>query len=145
TADDENAIHRYGRRVSEATNHVPEGDLELALDAAIGRAAVALAMRRHAGRLRDVFTPAGTVQVQEGKDLSDVRTLVGIGGVLAHGPHAGFVLQGALSDGTDPTALGPRCPDLYLDRDYILFGIGLVAARAPKAALAIARARLTRV
>lgn len=135
----------YVQRIANATDQVPAGELELALDAAIGRAAVRVAMTRHAGRIREVFTPTGPVQVQEGKDLTEVQSLIGVGGVLSRGQHARFVLEGAVGAGPDVVSLIPRAPTLYLDREYVLFGIGLVANRHPGPALRIARIRLTPV
>lgn len=132
-------IDRYTAHVSVRTEHVPANDAERSLDHALGRAAVRLAMERHAGSVREVFTATGTVLVQEGKDLGEVAAVVGVGGVLAHGRDARFVLEGALDAGTDPYSLLPRRAALYLDRQYVLYGIGLLATIAPEAALATAR------
>ena len=49
------------------------------------RAAVGLALRRHAGRSRVVVSPEGRVVERSGKDLREVDLLVGSGGVLRHG------------------------------------------------------------
>jgi uncharacterized protein (TIGR01319 family) len=132
-------IDRYTAHVSVRTEHVPANDAERSLDHALGRAAVRLAMERHAGHVREVFTATGMVLVQEGKDLGEVAAVVGVGGVLAHGRDARFVLEGALDAGTDPYSLLPRRAALYLDRHYVLYGIGLLAPIAPEAALATAR------
>jgi len=132
-------IDRYTAHVSVRTEHVPADDRERSLDHALGRAAVRLAMERHAGHVREVFTATGMVLVQEGKDLGEVAAVVGVGGVLAHGRDARFVLEGALDSGTDPYSLLPRRAALYLDRQYVLYGIGLLSTIAPEAALATAR------
>lgn len=132
-------IDRYTAHVSVRTEHVPADDRERSLDHALGRAAVRLAMERHAGHVREVFTATGMVLVQEGKDLGEVAAVVGVGGVLAHGRDARFVLEGALDSGTDPWSLLPRRAALYLDRQYVLYGIGLLSTIAPEAALATAR------
>lgn len=132
-------IDRYAAHVSVRTEHVPADDRERSLDHALGRAAVRLAMERHAGSVREVFTATGMVLVQEGKDLGEVAAVVGVGGVLAHGRDARFVLEGALDSGNDPWSLLPRRAALYLDRQYVLYGIGLLSTIAPEAALATAR------
>jgi uncharacterized protein (TIGR01319 family) len=132
-------IDRYTAHVSVRTEHVPANDAERSLDHALGRAAVRLAMERHAGSVREVFTATGMVLVQEGKDLGEVAAVVGVGGVLAHGRDARFVLEGALDCGTNPYSLLPRRAALYLDRQYVLYGIGLLSTIAPEAALATAR------
>jgi uncharacterized protein (TIGR01319 family) len=135
----ESDIDRYTAHVSVRTEHVPENAAERSLDHALGRAAVRLAMERHAGAIREVFTATGMVLVQEGKDLGEVAAVVGVGGVLAHGSNARFVLEGALDSGGDPYSLLPRRAALYLDRQYVLYAIGLLSTIAPDAALATAR------
>ncbi len=135
----ESEVDRYAQHVAEHTEHVPRSDAERALDHALGRAAVRIAMQRHAGTVREVFTASGTALVQEGKDLSDVAALVGVGGVLAHGSDARVILEAALGRGADPAALLPRAPKLYLDRRYVLFGVGLLSSIARDAAYAVAR------
>jgi uncharacterized protein (TIGR01319 family) len=132
----------YAARISERTDHLPASDAERAFDDALGRVAVRTAMRRHAGVLREVYTPAGLVLVQEGKDLGGVAAVVGVGGVLAHGRNARFVLEGALDPRNDPYSVLPTKPALYVDSRYVLYGVGLLSAVSPKAAFAIAREAL---
>ena len=63
---------------------VPASRAETRHDLAIASAAVALAVRRHAGRQQVVFSPEGRLVERSGKDLREVRLLVGSGGVLRH-------------------------------------------------------------
>jgi uncharacterized protein (TIGR01319 family) len=139
------ALGAYATRIANRAEHLPESAEERSYDDALGRAAVRMAVERHAGRLREVYTPSGPMLVLEGKDLTDVAALVGIGGVLAHGGNPRFVLQGVLDAGGQPYSVLPRCPALYLDRHYVLFGVGLLSTIAPDAALAIARESLCAV
>ncbi|HEY8049871.1 MAG TPA: methylaspartate mutase accessory protein GlmL [Ramlibacter sp.] len=141
---DEAAVDNYVGRVGQRTEHVPADTAERALDKALARAAVQVAMSRHAGSLREVYTPTGSVTVQEGKDLGETAAVIGVGGVLARGEDPRFILEGALAAG-DPQSLLPRNPALYLDRKYILFGIGLLAGVNPDAAAAIACEYLERL
>ena len=136
------ALGAYATRIADRTAHLPESVEERAYDDALGRAAVRMAVERHAGRLREIYTPSGPMLVLEGKDLTDVAAVVGIGGVLAHGGNPRFVLEGVLDAGAHPYGVLPRDPALYLDRRYVLFGVGLLSTIAPGAALAIARESL---
>ena len=63
----------------------PTTDAERDDDEAIARAAVGLALRRHAGRSQVVVSPEGRVVERTGTDLREVDLLVGSGGVLRHG------------------------------------------------------------
>jgi hypothetical protein len=81
------------------------------------------------------LTPQGPIFVQRGKDLSQVGTVVGTGGIFAYHPQAEIMLQGAIADRRDPFLLAPRRPRLYLDRRYIFWAAGLLADREPHAGL----------
>ncbi len=133
----------YAARVAECTDATPADAEEEAMDQAFGRAAVQIAVKRHAGTLREVYTPAGIVLVQEGKDLANVNAVVGIGGVLAHGSNPRFVLEGALDQGCDPYGVLPRHPTLFLDEQYVLYGVGLLSAISPEVAFRVACEALT--
>lgn len=139
---DDGAVEGYAEQLSAFTAFVPRSVQERALDQALGRAAVHTAVQRHAGSLRDVYTPSGFVMVQEGKDLSEVAAVVGVGGVLSHGGNPRFVLEGALGRDDDRFNVLPRRSTLYLDRQYVLYGVGLLASIDAPAAFAISRAAL---
>jgi uncharacterized protein (TIGR01319 family) len=64
---------------------LPMSESEQDEDEAIARAAVSLALRRHAGRSRIVVSPEGRVVERTGTDLRRVGLVVGSGGVLRHG------------------------------------------------------------
>jgi uncharacterized protein (TIGR01319 family) len=115
--------------------HLPETEEDWALDAALGRGAVELAIARHAGRLEELMTPRGPVFIQRGKDLSQVGIVVGTGGVYAHHHQARFILQSAVADQRDPFLLAPRRARLYLDRGYVFWAAGLLAEDEPQVGL----------
>jgi len=114
-----------------STKEEKEADLQIA------SAAVALAVRRHAGRQQVVWSPDGRLLERSGKDLRDVDLLVGSGGVLRHGTEvdAGRVLRAATGDQVHGGWLVPRRPRLVIDRHYVLAAAGLLAEEHPAAAL----------
>ena len=73
------------RRRRDDPGFLPTTEREHDEDEAIARAAVALALRRHAGRSRVVVSPEGRVVERTGIDLREVDLVVGSGGVLRHG------------------------------------------------------------
>ncbi len=97
------------------------------------RAAVGLALRRHAGRSRVVVSPEGRVVERTGKDLREVDLLVGSGGVLPQRPpgRGRRVLAGSTGDVDGGWQL-PRAPRVVVDHDYVLAAAGLLAADAPR-------------
>ncbi|MFI7657805.1 glutamate mutase L [Micromonospora parva] len=110
-------------------------DVERAVDRRIATLAATVALRRHA-------RGAATGE-RAGRDLRDVRLLVGSGGVLRHAPAdmSGQVLSAVLADHAGGWAL-PRAAATVVDADYVLAAGGLLAEEHPAAAAALLRHHL---
>ncbi|WP_433111385.1 glutamate mutase L [Micromonospora sp. CA-246542] len=110
-------------------------DAERAVDARIATLAATVALRRHA---RGVATGE-----RAGRDLRDVRLLVGSGGVLRHAPAdaSGRVLASVLADHAGGWAV-PRAARAVVDVDYVLAAGGLLAEEHRTAAQALLRHHL---
>ena len=78
-------LEAAARRRHEDPGFLPGTDREHDEDEAIARAAVSLALRRHAGKSKVVVSPEGRVIERSGVDLREVDLVVGSGGVLRHG------------------------------------------------------------
>ncbi|GAW47744.1 MULTISPECIES: glutamate mutase L [unclassified Nocardioides] len=128
------------RRRHEDPAYLPEDDAERDADEAIARAAVGLALRRHAGRSKVVVSPEGRVVERTGKDLREVDLLVGSGGVLRNGRPgvAERVLAGSTGADVEGGWQLPRRPLVVVDTDYVLAAAGLLAAEHPEAAYRLA-------
>lgn len=135
------AIEHFTRQ----TATVPATAADYALDVALARAAVEVAVQRHAGTLETIYTPRGPVTVLYGKDLTHVAHVIGTGGVFARGSDPHRVLAGALFDESNPLSLRPKTPRLAIDRPYIMYAAGLLAGLAPDAALRIMKQHLAEV
>ena len=98
--------------------------------------AAAMALRRHAGRSKVVVSPEGRVVERSGKDLREVRWLIGSGGVLRHGRER--VADRVFADSVGEDLGGgwqlPRRPRLVVDTDYVLAAAGLLARTHPETA-----------
>ncbi len=126
------------RHAHEEIEWLPQSREEHAVDHALARAAVRLAVHRHAGTTETVYTVTGPVSVQRGKDLGEVGSVIGTGGALAYSTKPGEILAMALADPKQPLSLRPANPRLLLDREYLLYACGLLAAVEPEAALTLA-------
>ena len=124
-------------RINRDVEWLPDGADEFAFDRALARAAVKLSVSRHAGTVSTVYTATGPVAVQHGKDLGEVATLIGTGGVLVGGRHPRAILEAGLADAADPFSLRPKAPRLMLDAEYMLYACGLLGEVEPAAALAL--------
>jgi len=136
-------LEQYIKRVSAQTGIVPENEIEKKFDLGITRTAVEIAIGRHAGYLEEIYVSDGLVHIQKGKDLSGIKTVIGTGGLFAHSPYRFNALQGILYDRHEPLSLRPKTPIMYVDSEYILFSVGLLAEVFPNVALRIGKKYLT--
>ncbi|HEY3276953.1 MAG TPA: methylaspartate mutase accessory protein GlmL [Syntrophorhabdaceae bacterium] len=132
------------RYLSNNVGHVPSSSAGLNIDIALAESAAAIAVERHAGTVRQEFTVVGDIMVQYGKNLMPVENLIGTGGIFKYGLHPEKVLKSTLFSPERPWSLKPRSPKAYIDGEYILYGIGLLAEDFPAQALRIAKKYLTR-
>lgn len=132
------AVEDWLARIDDNVEILPGDNEGQAADRAMARAAIAIAMKRHAGNIRIAHTVTGPVTVQQGKDLTRVAVLIGTGGALAHAADPAGILAAALGDDSDKASLRPRAPAMYIDHDYLLYAVGLLAEVEPDAAFAMA-------
>lgn len=130
-------VEEIARRAHNDVGQLPESPEERAVDRALARATVQIAVRRHAGVTDTVYTVHGPVTVQHGKDLSDLGCVIGTGGVLACGAYPSDILRMARADSAESLSLRPQRPRLLLDRDYVLYACGLLATVEPEIALTL--------
>lgn len=129
--------------IGQDVERVPQDGEEAAFDTALARAAVRLAVERHAGTVETVYTAMGPATMQRGKDLSSVEVVIGTGGPLVHAARPQAILEAALADPSRPASLRPKRPRLMLDGHYLLYAVGLLAEREPDAALRLGLHNLT--
>ncbi len=137
-------LKAYVAEVSRKTGHLPVDDEGRGHDRLLAAACVRAAALRHAGILQRVYTPQGGFLVQRGKDLRQVRRLVGSGGYLAAEADAAVLLEACApgSDDPDTRHLVPGSPACYADVQYIIPLLGNLAADFPGAAARAAVAGL---
>ncbi len=121
---------------------VPAGDAQTRDQLLLSRLAVKTAVDRHVGRLECRMTMNGETWFQRGKDLTELKTVLGAGGPLAFSADPLYVLRGA-ADSPDPSILKPKAPRFLLDRRYILFAVGLLSLSEPEKALRIFKKYVT--
>ncbi len=128
------------RRRVERPGFLPATQQEQDDDEAIARAAVGLALRRHAGRSTVVVGPEGRVVERSGKDLREVDLLVGSGGALRHGRPgvSDRVLAGSTGADLDGGWQLPERARVVVDSAYVLAAVGLLAPDHPDAAYRLA-------
>ena len=96
-----------------------------------------IALERHAGAFRYIYTPQGRQTIAEGKDLSIIKWLVGTGGALTRLPHHEEIARKLADCNTGGLMLFPRPQrvKLLFDNHYIMASLGVLSKRYPEAAL----------
>jgi uncharacterized protein (TIGR01319 family) len=118
---------------------IPETDREKQFIERLTKEAVVTSLERHAGILRHLYGPTGKKTVAEGKDLTNVKYIIGTGGALTRLPHRVDILKtvGIHSKGIE---LFPgKEAQILIDNHYIMASLGVLSKRFPEAALALMR------
>lgn len=110
----------------ENTSFVSTTEKDIAFDEAMAKICIDLSVKRHAGYVEPVYSTSGIVYSQRGKDLSDVKYLIGTGGILVNSKNFSELLSAASFRPDDLNSLKPRFPDFYVDKTYILSAMGLL-------------------
>lgn len=117
----------------ESYTYIPKTTLEKSLVYEITKTCVHRAMDRHVGDLRKVYTSNGVKMIPEGRDLTQVKTVVLTGGALVHLSNTEAIIESYLT--SNPHKLIPTHPVKILkDTDYILSSIGVLSLTHREAA-----------
>lgn len=97
------------------------------------------AIRRHAGKYRYIYLPEGRKTLTEGKDLSQVKYIVGTGGALTRLPHRHTLLRQMADMNANGSMLYPKPGEaaLLFDNDYIMASLGVLSKACPREALTL--------
>ena len=118
-------------------SRLPGNDQEFTLDGLLAGVAVDVAGERHCGRIKTVMGSMGELTIQEGKDLSDVRCVIGTGGPIVFARDPVGILKKVLFSTKSSDVLRPKAFDLYVDHRYALYAMGLLSQIEPEKALRI--------
>lgn len=107
---------------------IPKNEDEFKLVERLTEEAVLRAVERHAGQIRYVYGPSGRQTVAEGKDLTQVKYIVGTGGALTRLPHRVDIMKKIPKDNLTGMKLYPGDGVKFLvDNDYIMASIGVLS------------------
>jgi len=131
-------------KISKDITLQPKTNIEKVVDLEIASYAIQLALNRHVGDLEKQYTPAGEINIQYGKDLTNIKTVLCTGGLFSHTNERDLLemLNRSISSKDDPFCLKPTRPKFIIDNEYILFGMGLLSLKYPDKALRILKNKL---
>lgn len=97
--------------------------------------AVATALERHVGKLSHIYGPNGKVTVAEGKDLSNVKYIIGTGGALTRLEKGKEILAGLTCSNARNKLQPTKETKILIDKHYIMASLGVLSKCYPEAAL----------
>ncbi len=98
-----------------------------------------LAISRHAGQLKHLYTPQGRQTIALGKDLTSLKYLVGTGGALTRLPGRERIMRQLADCRINNLMLYPNPGALKVlhDNDYIMASLGVLSLRYREAAMSL--------
>lgn len=118
-------------------NHkpIPSSELEKSFIEELTLHAVVTAVKRHAGHFRHLYGPEGKRTLAEGKDLTQVKTIIGTGGALTRLPNRVEILEQIANNGKGNELLPTKEAKILIDSYYIMASLGVMARKYPEEAL----------
>ena len=115
---------------------IPKTQDEIRFVERLVKEAVLRAVERHAGKIRYVYGPSGRTTLAEGKDLTQVKYIVGTGGALTRLPN-GEELMGAITKAniTGLNLYPGQHAKILVDHDYIMASLGVLSKRHKESAV----------
>ncbi|MDR0552363.1 MAG: glutamate mutase L [Spirochaetaceae bacterium] len=129
--------------VKSTYKFIPKTEDEIRFVEALTREAVLKAVERHAGRVRYVYGPTGRSTLAEGKDLTEVKYIIGTGGALTRLPGRVKIMEGIAAGNKTGLMLFPSDrAQILVDNDYIMASLGVLSKNHPDSALKLLKKSL---
>lgn len=104
--------------------------------------AVITSVHRHAGGFRDLYGSSGKTTLAEGKDLTNVKWIVGTGGALTRLPNRVSILKKIALSNKGDKLLPNKEAKILIDNDYIMASLGVLSKKYDEAALTLLKQSL---
>jgi uncharacterized protein (TIGR01319 family) len=125
--DEDGALRKAAAMRAANRTFVPVTDAEAEQERRLAILAAAMALSRHAGKLRIRLSPAGATIRHTGRDLRSASCLVATGGVFEAAADPVAIVEAALAAARRRRALVPDDVPIFVDRQHVLAAAGLLA------------------
>ena len=142
------SVEKVVTMVQARTNdprYLPDSTDDQRLETVLAYLAVKGATERHVGKIQRFYAPQGVYDLQEGKDLTTLATVIGTGGALVHSPAGNRILAGVLPTPDRPELLKPHRPRCYVDQRHLFSTLGLIANKWPEVSFCLLKRALKQV
>lgn len=127
----------FGANYEKMITPIPVSQKEFDFVTTLTEVAVNTAVSRHAGVLKPLYGQTGGRSILIGKDLSNVRWILGTGGALTMIPGGKNILAKLRRKQQTKELLPGLKAEPLIDRDYIIGSAGVLSLQYPEAALQI--------
>ncbi len=117
---------------------IPKNEDEIRFVERLTEEAVLTSVERHAGQIRYIFGPSGRSTVAEGKDLTQIKYIIGTGGALTRLPGRIRILKKIADSNETGLRLFPTDKaEILIDNDYIMASLGVLSKRHKAGAIGL--------
>lgn len=141
----EKLVQRMGCDVDELMKKhkpIPDTDELIKFVEILTLEAVLTAIDRHVGKFRHLYGPSGKKTLAEGKDLTNVKWIIGTGGALTRLPRRVEILKEIAQNNKGDRLLPTKEAQILIDHDYIMASLGVLSKKYPEAALTLMKQSL---
>ena len=121
----------------EKATAIPYDDRSRQFSERLAEEAMIMSLQRHAGTLRHLYGASGKRTIAEGKDLTEVKYIVGTGGALTRLPRHREILAKAAGYGKGLELYPKKDAKVLVDNHYIMASLGVLSKRYPEDAVAL--------
>ena len=115
-------------------SYIPKTKLQKSLVFELTKKCTYLALDRHVGDLRRVFTSSGQKIIPEGKDLTQIEKIIFTGGALVNLDNTEDIVLSYLKK-NQTKMLPTKNVEIFRDHDYIMASTGVLSLKYPEQAL----------
>lgn len=112
-------------RIYEDPFYLPSSEEEKYFDEIAASECARIATERHAGSVTEKYINGYYIKCQEGKDLSEIKYIIGTGGSIVNSLNPENILKNILK--SESGKLIPKKFQVLIDKNYILSAMGLLS------------------
>ncbi len=130
------------QEIIEDYKPIPATDEEKKFVERLTLEAVITSIHRHGGGFRDLYGSSGKKTLAEGKDLTNIKWIIGTGGALTRLPNRVNILKEIAQSNKGDKLLPTKEAKILIDDDYIMASLGVLSKKYEEAALILLKRSL---
>jgi len=129
-------------KLIEGHTPIPKTDIQKRFVERLTTYAVLTSVHRHSGGFRNLYGSSGKKTLAEGKDLTNIKWIIGTGGALTRLPWGENILQEIAISNKGDKLLPNKEARILIDSHYIMASLGVLSKGFPSGALRLLKQSL---